>query len=214
MRRRRLILLGPPAAGKGTHAERLGAELNVPHIATGDMLRHEVEEDTELGRGAKSFMDRGELVPDDVVVQLAVKRLARPDAADGWVLDGFPRNVAQARGLDEQLEGQNVELVIALHVPLEEIIHRISGRRVCPRGHVYHLTRDPPRRPGICDHDGKALYQREDDNEDVVRHRVDVYERKSQPLLRFYETDGLVLRVDGTGPPAEVYHRVAGALEN
>ncbi|MGH2788633.1 MAG: adenylate kinase [Actinomycetota bacterium] len=212
MTNRRLILLGPPGAGKGTHAERLGAELNVPRIATGDMLRHEVDEGTKLGRWAKSLMDQGDLVPDEVVVKLAVKRLAREDAADGWILDGFPRNLRQAVGLDDQLEGQSVDLVIALDVPIQEVIDRISGRRMCPQGHVYHVRRDPPRREGICDEDGEPLFHRDDDNEGVARHRFEIYEKETQPLLEIYEGRGYLRRVDGAGTPDEVYPRVASLL--
>lgn len=213
MTKRRLILLGPPGAGKGTHAERLEADLKVPRIATGDMLRHEVDEGSELGRRAKSLMDQGELVPDEVVVQLAVKRLSRDDAADGWILDGFPRNVSQALGLDDRLEAQSVELVIALDIPIEEIIDRISGRRMCPQGHVYHVTRDPPRRAGICNEDGERLFHRDDDKEDVVRHRVEIYEKETQPLLEIYERRGLLCRVDGAGVPDEIYARVSSLVQ-
>ena len=214
MTKRRLIILGPPAAGKGTYAARLGSDLNVPHIATGDMLRYEVGAGTELGHRAKSFMDQGELVPDEVVVRLAVRRLARPDAAGGWILDGFPRNLSQARGLDEELGGRSVDLVLALDVPMEEIIERVSGRRVCARGHVYHVKRDPPRRDGICDEDGEALIQREDDTEEVVRHRVEIYEHETHPLLELYDGRSLLRRVDGTGRLEQVYRRVVGMLQN
>jgi adenylate kinase len=214
MTKRRLIMLGPPAAGKGTYAARLGSDLEVPHIATGDMLRSEVDEGTELGRRAKSFMDEGELVPDEVVVQLAVRRLAQPDAVDGWILDGFPRNLSQARGLDEELKGRSVDLVLALDVPIEEIIERVSGRRVCSRGHVYHVKRDPPRHNDICDEDGERLFQRDDDKEEVVRHRVEIYEHETHPLLELYDGRSLLRRVDGTGSPEEVFSRVLAMLQD
>jgi adenylate kinase len=214
MTNRRLIMLGPPAAGKGTYAERLASDLNVPRIATGDMLRSEVDEGTELGRRAKSFMDKGELVPDDVVVRLAVQRLARPDAVDGWILDGFPRNLSQARGLDEELEGRGVDLVLAIDVQMEEIIERVSGRRVCSRGHVYHVKRDPPRRDGVCDEDGEPLFQREDDKEEVVRHRAEIYQHETRPLLELYEGRSLLRRVNGSGSPEEVYRRVVEMLQS
>jgi adenylate kinase len=214
MTKRRLTLIGPPAAGKGTYAERLSAEFNLPHIATGDMLRHEVEGATELGRRAKSFMDRGELVPDELVVELTVNRLRRPDAVDGWILDGFPRNIGQARGLDEELGAKGLELVIALDVPNEEIIDRISGRRVCPRGHVYHVTRNPPQRDNVCDEDGEPLSQREDDKEEVVRHRIEIYDQETPPLLVFYEGRGILRRVDGRGSPDEVYREIVAGLRD
>jgi adenylate kinase len=214
MTKRRLTLTGPPGAGKGTYAGRLSAEFNLPHIATGDMLRHEVEEATELGRRAKSFMDRGELVPDELVVELAVNRLARPDAADGWILDGFPRNISQAHGLDEELGPKSVDVVIALDIPDEEIIDRISGRRVCPRGHVYHVTRDPPQRDGVCDQDGEPLSQREDDKEEVVRHRIEIYEQETRPLLEFYDRKGILKRIDGRGGPDDVYREVVAVLRD
>jgi adenylate kinase len=159
-------------------------------------------------------MDEGELVPDEIVVQLAVQRLARPDAADGWILDGFPRNLSQAHGLDEELKGRSVELVLALDVPIEEIIERVSGRRVCSRGHVYHVKRDPPQRDGICDEDGESLFQREDDTEEVVRRRVEIYEHETHPLLELYDGRSLLQRVDGTGRPEEVYRQVVDALQD
>jgi adenylate kinase len=212
MTTRRLTLIGPPGAGKGTYAERLSADFNLPHIATGDMLRHEVEEATELGSRAKSFMDRGELVPDELVVELTVNRLRQSDATDGWILDGFPRSVAQARGLDQELGAEAVESVIALDVPTEEIIDRISGRRVCPRGHVYHVTRDPPQRPGICNVDGGSLSQREDDKEEVVRHRIEIYGQETQPLFEFYDDKGILQRIDGRGSPDVVYREVVAVL--
>jgi adenylate kinase len=210
---RRLSLIGPPGAGKGTLADGLRRELDVPAIATGDMLRHEVEEGTNLGRRAKSFMDRGELVPDELVVELAVSRLGRPDAASGWILDGFPRNVGQARGLDEELGDASVEVVIALDIPNQEIIDRISGRRVCPQGHVYHVTRDPPQQEGVCDEDGEPLTHRDDDNEAVARHRVEIYEEQTRPVLEFYDDRGLLRRVDGDGTPEDVYKRVIAVLK-
>lgn len=211
---RRLLLLGPPGGGKGTHAERLARELGVPHVAVGDMLRREVAADTELGRRAQGFMDAGQLVPDDLVVGMAAARLSEPDAADGWILDGFPRNLGQAQALAERAQDRGLDLVLVLEVPDEEVFDRISGRRSCPRGHVYHVERNPPRIPGICDEDGEPLYQREDSAAEVIRRRLEIYKRETSPVLEFYERQGLLRRVSGLGTPEEVHARVAAAVHD
>lgn len=209
---RHIVLLGPPGGGKGTHAARLGRELDAAHVAVGDLLRREVAECTELGRQTAAFMDAGRLVPDELVVALTAGRLARPEAQAGWVLDGFPRTVSQAEGLDEILGERGVELVLALDVEDEEVYDRIGGRRSCARGHVYHVTRNPPRTPGICDVDGEPLSQREDAAPPVVRRRLEVYRRETEPLLAFYAARGLLRRVDGVGSVEEVYARLASAV--
>ncbi|CAN5643457.1 adenylate kinase [soil metagenome] len=210
--KRRFLVLGPPAGGKGTVAERLAAELRIPHIATGDMLRQEVAEGSELGNKAKAFMDAGELVTDDLVVAMTVTRLARPDAADGWVVDGFPRDLGQAKDLHHELGDHGVDAVVALEVAPEEVIARISGRRMCSNGHVYHVANNPPKRLGICDVDGEALFQRDDDTEDVILNRIKVYEEESKPLFDFYDAKGVLRVVNGSGPPDEVYARLEAAL--
>ena len=209
---RRILVLGPPAGGKGTQAERLAAELGVPHFATGDMLRQEVAEGSDLGRRARAFMNAGELVPDRIVVAMVVDRISQPDAADGWVVDGFPRNVHQARVFDGELGTRVVDLVVALEVPPADIIARISGRRTCPNGHVYHVEHKPPKKQGVCDVDGEPLSQRDDDTEEVIRHRIEVYDNESRALIEFYESKGVLRVVDGSGNPDQTYAHVSALV--
>jgi adenylate kinase len=209
----RLIVLGPPGGGKGTHAERLAREIGVPHIATGDMLRREVAEGTALGRRAKGFMDAGLLVPDDVITETTLRRLAHPDARAGWILDGFPRTLRQAQDLDAGLMSRGVELVLVLEVPDDEVFDRIAGRRTCPHGHVFHLARNPPAEPGVCDVDGLPLTQREDAAEEIIRERLNIYEQGSAPLFDHYDKRGILRRLDGMGSVDEVYDRLLRALE-
>ncbi|MGH2790887.1 MAG: adenylate kinase [Actinomycetota bacterium] len=209
---RRILVLGPPAGGKGTQAERLAAELGAPHIATGDMLRQEVAEGSELGRRAKAFMAAGELVPDGIVVAMVVDRIGRPDATGGWVVDGFPRNVHQAQEFDGEIGGQGVDLVVALEVPRADIIARISGRRTCSNGHVYHVEHKPPKEQGICDVDGEPLFQRDDDTEEVIRHRIEVYDDQSRALLEFYDSKGVLRVIDGSGNPDQIYVHVSALV--
>lgn len=210
---RRLITLGPPGGGKGTLAERLGKHLGVPHISTGAMLRAEVAERSDLGRRAHSFMKDGRLVPDDLVTEITQRRLAEPDARAGWILDGFPRNLSQAQVMDRDLGDSGADTVLVLEVPDEEVFVRIAGRRTCPKGHVYNLTRNPPRTPGVCDIDGEPLQQREDASEEVIRDRLQIYRRETVPVLDFYDRKGMLHRLDGTGEPDEVYARVIDVLE-
>jgi adenylate kinase len=209
----RLIVLGPPGGGKGTHAGKLAREIGTPHIATGDMLRREVTEGTELGRRAKAFMDSGRLVPDDVITEATLRRLAQPDARSGWILDGFPRTLRQAQDLDERLTTEGVDLVLVLEVPDDEVFRRIAGRRTCPQGHVYHVDRNPPATPDICDIDGLPLAQREDAAEEIIRHRLDIYKQGSEPLFDFYDRKGILRRLDGTGSLGEVYERLLEVVE-
>jgi adenylate kinase len=196
----RIVLLGPPGSGKGTQASALQERRGIPHIASGDLLRTHVADDTELGRRAKPFMDRGDLVPDDLILDMMAARLAQPDAQNGYALDGFPRTVAQAHALDQRLQqlGQRLDAVIYLQVPQPELLRRLSGRRICPTCNaIYHLDTMPPKQDGICDACGSALIQRQDERPDVVRNRLLVYAEQTEPLLDHYRSEGLLHGVDG-----------------
>jgi len=211
---RRLVILGPPGGGKGTLAARLAEHLGVPHISTGDMLRAEVANSSSLGSRAQSFMNSGELVPDEIVVEMTRRRLGEPDASGGWILDGFPREISQAQALDEQLGDSVPEAVVVLEVPDEEVYVRIAGRRTCPNGHVYNVKRSPPKTPGVCDIDGLSLQQREDASEEVVAERLAVYKRETTPVLDYYDNKRLLHRIDGTGEPDDIYERVLNELSS
>jgi adenylate kinase len=210
-----LILFGPPGAGKGTQADRLRADFQLPFISTGDMLRANVKNGTELGKRAKEFMDAGELVPDDLIVAMAAERLQEHDAQDGFILDGFPRTIEQANALDKQLSdlGRRVTASLLIDVPDEELVRRLSGRRVCVKaGHNYHTEFDPPKHDGVCDQDGSRLIQRDDDNPDVVRNRLRVYHEQTEPLVEFYDERGLMRRIDGTRDPTEVHDHIRAVI--
>jgi adenylate kinase len=212
----RIIFLGAPGAGKGTQARRLAAESGVPQVATGDMLREAVAEGTPLGREAKRYMDSGALVPDEVVIGLVDERLARPDAASGYVLDGFPRTVAQAEALDVLLHrrGQDLDRVIFFDVSRDELLRRLTGRRICRRcGTTFHLVSAQPKVAGVCDHCGGELYQREDDAAGTVGRRLDVYQTQTAPLLDYYKRRGLLVRVEGEGPMAQVADAIKKAVK-
>ena len=211
----RLVMLGPPGAGKGTQARMLETKLGAPQIASGDLLRSAVRSRTALGVQAKRFMDKGALVPDDLVLQLIDDRLREPDAAAGFILDGFPRTVAQAETLGRMLAARKQELdkVVAIVVPDDEIIKRISGRRTCKNcGEMYHLIFDPPRNQNLCNKCNGELYQRDDDAEDTVRMRLEVYAASTRPLLDYYGRLGLLVQVEGTGRPDEVQRRIVEGL--
>jgi adenylate kinase len=210
----RLVILGPPGGGKGTLAARLGERLGVPHISTGDMLREEVASSSTLGRRAHGHMNAGRLVPDALVTEITTRRLTKPDAVKGWILDGFPRNLTQAQALDGALTGAGPEAVIVIEVQDKEVFIRIAGRLTCPRGHVYNLMRSPPKDPGICDIDGEKLSQREDASPDVVKERLAIYKRATTPVLDYYYNEGILHRVNGVGAPEEVYNRVLEMLES
>jgi adenylate kinase len=211
----RVVFLGAPGAGKGTQARRLAGGWAVPQVATGDMLREAVAEGTPLGREAKRFMDSGALVPDEVVIGLVDERLARPDAASGYVLDGFPRTVAQAEALDALLRrrGQDLDRVIFFDVSRDELLRRLTGRRICRQcGTAFHLISAPPRAAGQCDQCGGELYQRPDDAEATVAHRLDVYQKQTAPLLDYYRDRGLLVRVEGEGPVERVAESIQKAV--
>ncbi len=210
-----LILFGPPGAGKGTQAERLRQDFQLPYIATGDMLRANVKDQTELGRKAKEFMDAGDLVPDDLIVAMARDRLNEGDAQEGFLLDGFPRTVPQADALGEMLTGlgRRITATLLIDVPDEEVVRRLSGRRVCMKaGHNYHVESDPPKHEGVCDQDGSRLVQRDDDKPEVVEHRLAVYREKTEPLVEYYDSRGLMKRIDGTRPPSEVHDHIRAVI--
>jgi adenylate kinase len=198
----RLVFLGPPGAGKGTQARELAREWGAAHLATGDMLREALAAGTGLGLEAKRYMDQGALVPDEVIIGLMRERLAQPDAARGFIVDGFPRTIAQAEALASLLKdsGQALDRVIYFEISEPELLRRLTGRRICRRCQtVYHLISAPPKRPDVCDKCGGELYQREDDSEATVRHRLEVYARQTAPLLAYYSERGLLVPVAGEG---------------
>ena len=213
----RLAFLGPPGAGKGTQARELGREWGVPHLATGDMLREALAAGTPLGLEAKRYMDEGALVPDKVIIGLMRERLARPDAATGFIVDGFPRTIAQAEALARLLKdaGQSLDGVIFFDVSEQELLRRLTGRRLCRRCQTtYHLVSAPPKRAGVCDRCGGELYQREDDREETVRRRLEVYARQTAPLLDYYRQRSLLTTVAGEGAidaVRQAIRRTAGA---
>jgi adenylate kinase len=212
----RLVLLGPPGAGKGTQARILRERAGVPQIASGDLLRAAVLEKSALGVEAASYMDRGQLVPDDLVLRLIGERIAREDARIGFILDGFPRSVKQAEALALMIgaEGVALDKVVAMSVPDEELVKRISGRRTCSKCQtMYHVVFDPPKTAGICDKCGGDLYQREDDAEETVRERLKVYAETTRPLIEHYGRIGILSQIDGLGSPDEVERRLLVALD-
>jgi len=207
--------VGPPGAGKGTQAEFIADRFSIPKISTGDIFRANVSGGTELGLLAKNFMDAGDLVPDKVTIAMVRDRLGEPDAAAGFLLDGFPRNVAQAYELDSILNdlGASLDVVLDLVVDSEEVVLRLSGRRTCRKcGHIWHIEYDPTSVAGICDKCGGVLFQRDDDKAEMVRHRLDVYAEQTAPLIAFYDGRGQLVVVDAMGPVEDVTERAIGVL--
>jgi adenylate kinase len=211
-----LILLGPPGAGKGTQAQRLIDDFRLPYVATGEMLRNAVKAGTELGEEAAKYMNNGDLVPDEVIIGVAMERLQQDDCKDGFILDGFPRTIDQAKALDDELErvGRRVTAALLIEVPDEEVVKRISGRRQCVKNeqHVYHVEYDPPKHDDVCDQDGARLIQRDDDKPDTVRHRLEVYHEQTKPVVAYYDERGLLRRFDGTRDKTEVHDHIRATL--
>jgi adenylate kinase len=210
-----LVLLGPPGSGKGTQGERLQEDFQLPYYATGDILRTAVRDGTELGKTAQEYMERGDLVPDEVIIGVITERIEDAEAVDGFILDGFPRTMPQAEALDAELEklGRALTAALLIEVPEEEVVRRLGGRRTCAKnGHVFHVEFDPPKEPETCDIDGSRLLIREDDKPEVIRHRLDQYRSKTEPLVDYYEEKGLLRRVDGSLSPDEVGDRIRALL--
>jgi adenylate kinase len=202
-----LVLLGPPGSGKGTQGERLAQDLRLPYYATGDILRAAVRDETELGRTAKEYMDRGDLVPDEVIVGVIAERIDSAEAADGFILDGYPRTEPQAEALAGELEelGRGLTAVLLIDVDDAEVVRRLGGRRTCAEnGHVFHLEFNPPEREGVCDIDGSELLVRDDDKPDVIRHRLAQYHGKTEPLVAHYDRQSVLRRIDGAASPDDV----------
>ena len=202
-----LVLLGPPGSGKGTQGERLQEDLRLPYYATGDILRAAVRDETELGKSAKEYMDRGDLVPDEVIVGAIGERIDSAEAADGFILDGFPRTVPQAEALAAKLGelGRELTAVLLIDAGDEEVMRRLGGRRTCAEnGHVFHVDFNPPQQDGVCDVDGSELIVRDDDKPDVIRHRLETYHEKTEPLIDFYDHQSLLRRIEGGAAPDAV----------
>jgi adenylate kinase len=212
-----LVLVGPPGAGKGTQAQFIASHLSVPKISTGDIFRANVTQGTPLGHEAKKYMDAGDLVPDEITIAMVRARLDEDDARDGFLLDGFPRNEAQAEVLDAMLDemGTPLSVVLELVVDDDEVVRRLSGRRTCREcAHIWHVLFDPPTVEGVCDHCGGKLFQRDDDREETIRHRLEVYADQTAPLVGYYAARGLLEGIDATGPVEDVTARAVASLRH
>jgi len=207
----RIVLLGPPGAGKGTQAKLLQEHFRIPKISTGDILRQAAADGTSLGKQANEYMDRGELVPDALIIEIVEERLAEADCRDGFLLDGFPRTVTQAEALEQMLARKNLALdgAVSLKVPRKELVARLSGRRTCRQcGHMYHILFNPPKHDLVCDDCGGELYQRDDDREETIEARMEVYDRESAPLLDYFRDRGILYEVDGSKSTDKVFNQI------
>jgi adenylate kinase len=211
-----LILLGPPGSGKGTQGERLQEDFRLPYYATGDILRAAVKEGTDVGKQAKDYMDRGDLVPDEVIIGVIAERLQNEEAADGFILDGFPRTLPQAEALDAKMKELRREItgVLLIDVSEDEVLRRLGGRRTCEENpsHIYHFEFDPPKKEGVCDIDGGKLIVRDDDKPDVIKNRLATYRDKTEPLIDYYDQRGILNHVNGSQSPDEVEERIHGII--
>lgn len=212
----KIIMLGAPGAGKGTQAKLIAEKYNIPHISTGDIFRANIKEGTELGKEAKQYMDKGQLVPDELTVRILLDRVSKDDCKNGYVLDGFPRTIPQAEVLDTEVAklGEKIDFAIDVDVPDENIIRRMSGRRSCPGcGKTYHIVHVPPKKEGICDDCGKELVLRDDDKPETVKNRLDVYHKQTQPLIDYYSKQNILRTVDGTQDMNDVFTAITALLE-
>jgi adenylate kinase len=210
-----IVFLGPPGAGKGTQAKRIAEKYGIPQVSTGDMFREHLSKGTELGQKAKEYMEKGQLVPDEIVLGMVEERLKQSDCEKGFILDGFPRTVPQAEALDQLLDkmGKKIDYAICIDVPDEELVKRLTGRRTCKKcGMMYHVIFKPPKEEGKCDVCGGELYQRADDNEETVRNRLKVYHEQTEPIIQFYEKKGVLHRIDGIGSIDEIFERIVKVL--
>lgn len=211
-----IVLFGPPGSGKGTQAKMLAERYGIPHISTGDILREHLKNKTKLGLEAKVYMDRGSLVLDDILIGIIKDRLLQPDCASGFLLDGYPRTIPQADALSVILTelGKKLDVVLNIAVPDEELIKRLAGRRMCSCGASYHILFNPPKREGICDRCGKPLYQRDDDREEAIMNRLEVYKQQTQPLIEYYTNEDLMMTVPGAASITAVFEEICRLLDD
>ncbi|MEA2045180.1 MAG: adenylate kinase [Euryarchaeota archaeon] len=210
-----IVLLGPPGSGKGTQAKMIAEKYGVVHISTGDILRENVRGGTDLGKEAKTYMDAGKLVPDELLINIIKDRLAKPDVAGGYMLDGYPRTTPQAEAMDKILPelGQKIDVVVNIDVPDDELVKRLGGRRMCQCGVSYHLKFNPPKKEGICDVCGGELYHRDDDKEEAILNRLEVYKTQTQPLIDYYNKAGIIADINGAGEISEIFDEIAVSLD-